>query len=230
MKAKCTMQTVTKEAPDREPTHDRASVRPDEELLAVYAETGNREAFEELVHRYEPELYHFLRQRLGDTQWAEDAFQATFLQVHLKCRQFAPDRSFRPWLYAIAAHQAVDLVRRNRRHKAVSLSAAEDTDGRGQPLSSLLETNEADPGERLNRIEDRQWTRAALKRVPVKIRQVVILVVYKGLPYQEVANVLGIPLGTVKSRMNAAMSSLHKALVATSRNVATNKRSISPGV
>ena len=174
MKTEYLMQTATRETPNCERMQIRSSVRTDEELLATYAETGNRDAFEELVHRYERELYSYLRQFLGDAQLAEDVFQTTFLQVHLKCRQFAPGRRLRPWLYAIAAHQAVDLLRRNRRHKAVILgipSGDGDTDDERQTLDSLLETKETDPSERLKLIEDRDWTRLALKTIPAKLRE-----------------------------------------------------------
>jgi RNA polymerase sigma-70 factor, ECF subfamily len=227
MQAEFPMATATAERQDCHRLHRGSPVRPDEELLATYAQTGNRDAFEELVHRYERELYGYLCQCLGDAQWAEDAFQTTFLQVHLKCRQFVPGRRLRPWLYTIAAHQAVDLLRRNRRHKAVSLSTAagdDGTDSEGRSLGGRLETEEPDPSERLRLIEDRQWTRSALKRIPAKVRQVLILVVYKGLPYREAADVLGIPLGTVKSRMNRALRNLHQALIATKHSVSTDNR------
>ena len=107
-----------------------ANPRHDEELLAAYVATGSRDAFDELVRRYEGELYGYLWHFLGDAQLAEDLFQNTFLQVHLKCRQFEPGRRLRPWLYKIATSQAVDLLRRNRRHKAVSFGAADDARGR----------------------------------------------------------------------------------------------------
>ena len=99
------------------------SARPDEDLLVEYAEKGTREAFEELVHRYEREMYGYLRRFLRSAELAEDAFQAAFLQVHLNCRQFDPRRKFRPWLYRIATTRAIDLMRQNRRHKAISLNA-----------------------------------------------------------------------------------------------------------
>src|SRR5436190_3601432 len=93
----------------------------DEELLLGYRETGDPKLFSELVRRYERELYSYLRRYLGDAGMAEDAFQATFLQVHLKCDQFEEGRKFRPWLYTIATNQAIDAQRRNKRHRSVSL-------------------------------------------------------------------------------------------------------------
>ena len=212
------MQTATKQKTDRERIHSRSPMRPDEELLVTYAETGNRDAFEELVHRYERELYGYLQHYLGDVQLAEDAFQTTFLQVHLKCRQFAPGRRLRPWLYRIAANQAVDLLRRNRRHKAVSLNTAAGDSGH------LLESEEADPNERLQVIENRQWTRLAVQRLSAKVRQVLLLVIYKGLSYREAADVLDIPLGTVKSRMNKALRDLRETLIATKHDVSIDNR------
>src|SRR3989304_4903459 len=84
----------------------------DELLLRRYRDKGDRAAFEELVHRYERELYSYLRRYLGDADLAEDVFQTTFLQVHQKCSQFQDGRSFRPWLYTIATHQAIDALRK----------------------------------------------------------------------------------------------------------------------
>ena len=82
------------------------------------------EWFAELVHRYERDLFNYLRRYLGDADQADDAFQATFLQVHLKRDQFEACRTFRPWLYTLATHQAIDLQRRNRRHRMLSLRPA----------------------------------------------------------------------------------------------------------
>ncbi len=191
-------------------------VRRDEELLAAYAETGSREAFEELIRRYEREIYCSLYHVLGDVQLAEDASQATFLRLHLKCRQFEQGRRLRPWLHAIANNQAVDLRRRNRRHQVVSLNAAmrdvAADDGR-QPLCNLLGSRDAGALANLEISEDRERTRLAVDKIPAKLRQVLILVVYRGLKHREAAEVLGIPRGTVKSRMSKALRSLHEALI-----------------
>jgi len=202
------------------------SARQDEELVLEYAETGSQVAFEELVRRFERELYSYLCSYLGDAHLAEDAFQATFLQLHLKCHQFEPDRRLRPWLYTIASHQAVDLLRRNRRHKAASLSTAAGYAGSSderQSLGGLLEAADAGPRERLESAEDCQKTRSAVEKLSAKLRQMLDLVAYQGLKYREAAGVLGIPLGTVKSRMNKALRSLRKALSSPDNALASNE-------
>ena len=89
-----------------EPTPIRE--RTDEELLCDFRDNGNRNAFEQLVLRYEREMYNYLRNYLGDAQLAEDVFQNTFLQIHLKSDQFQTGRKFRPWLYTIATSRAID--------------------------------------------------------------------------------------------------------------------------
>ena len=96
----------------------------DEKLLLSYRAERDGGVFEELVHRYEKELFGYLRHYLGNAEMADDVFQQTFLQVHLKCDQFEPGRKVRPWLYTIATHQAIDYRRRNRRHRMSSLSPA----------------------------------------------------------------------------------------------------------
>src|SRR5687767_5084180 len=91
----------------------------DEELLLEYRETSTAILFETLVKRYERELYNYLRRFLGSQVLAEDAFQATFIQVHLKCHLYDAERKVRPWLYTVATNQAIDIQRRNRRHRLV---------------------------------------------------------------------------------------------------------------
>ena len=109
----------------------------DERLIAQYRESGDRGLYETLMRRYEREMYSYLRRYIGNAEMAEDAFQGTFLQVHLKCHQFDPARRFRPWLYAIATNQAIDVQRRNKRHRMVSLdrSSSSEKDERGNSWS-----------------------------------------------------------------------------------------------
>ncbi len=183
----------------------------DEQLFADFRLRGDRQAFTELVQRYQRELFSYLRRYLGDAALADDAFQATFLQVFLKREQFEEGRRFRPWLYTIATNQAIDAQRRNRRHRAASLDrpGGDDTDT-GSLLQMLL-SREPEAADNADRGEQRAWVRRAVRQLPESLRGVVILLYYQGLKYREVAEVLGIPVGTVKSRMHAALLKLNEA-------------------
>ncbi|HWB00156.1 MAG TPA: sigma-70 family RNA polymerase sigma factor [Pirellulales bacterium] len=187
--------------------------RSDEELFEAYRTRHDRQAFAELVHRYERELYTYLRRYLGDAAMAEDAFQATFLQIHLKNHQFETGRKFRPWLYTIATNQAIDAQRRNKRHRMVSLDRrtnTESTESAGS-LLQLLESREAGPTARLETVEREHWTKNAVAELPEALRAVVMLVYYQGLKYHEAAEVLGVPVGTVKSRLHTAILKLNES-------------------
>jgi len=187
----------------------------DEQLLSRYCQTGDRRSFEELVHRYEAELYGYLRHYLGNAEMAEDVFQQTFLQIHLRCDQFETDRKFRPWLYTVATNQAIDAQRRNRRHRMLSLDrrAGNGRDDDADALAELLDSPVAGPAEELELAERREQVRRAVEELPEATRQVVLLVYFQGLKYREAADILDIPVGTVKSRLHAAMQKLGETLL-----------------
>ncbi len=186
----------------------------DEELILGYRSEGDRRAFDELVHRYERELYSYLRHYLGDEQVAEDVFQQTFLQVHLKVDRFEPGRKFRPWLYTVAINQAIDMQRRNRRHRMASLDKRLRTGAEEGPgaLIDLLDGESAGPGELAEEAERSEEVRRAVDELPEPARQAVLLVYFQGLKYREAAEVMSIPVGTVKSRLHAALGKLTEVL------------------
>lgn len=183
----------------------------DEALLALFR-GGNAEGLAVLIRRYEGELYGYLRRYLGDASLADDVFQNTFLQVFRKAGQFEPGRPVRPWLYTVATNQAIDALRRQGRHQAVSLDQERDesADAETPQLLSLLESRESGPLEHLQGEERRQLVRESVERLPEFLRQVVLLAYYQGMKYRDVAEVLGIPVGTVKSRLHAALLKLHE--------------------
>jgi RNA polymerase sigma-70 factor (ECF subfamily) len=189
----------------------------DEELLLGYRSRGDRQAFSVLVHRYERELFGYLRHYLGSAEQAEDVFQLTFLQVHLKCEQFEPGRRVRPWLYTIATNQAIDLQRRNRRHRMASLDRRNrgDSEDESGTLGQLLDSAVPDPAEETESAEHRENVRRAVDDLPESARQVVLLVYFQGLKYREAAEVLSIPVGTVKSRLHTAIQKLSETLSTT---------------
>ena len=174
---------------DCAPQPDR--IDSDEQLLVQYRQTGHRELFAELVRRYERELFNYLRRRyLGDPGMAEDAFQATFLQVHLKCEQFEEGRRFRPWLYTIATNQAIDAQRRNKRHRMVSLdrmSGCQRRSGKTRRSAGQRRRRSAGPGDALR--TGRMGPRSGLDELSDQMRSVVQLVYYEGMKYREAADV-----------------------------------------
>jgi RNA polymerase sigma-70 factor, ECF subfamily len=194
------------------PMNQRESSLSDEELLLGYRKSGDRDLFAELVRRYERELYSYLRRYLGDAEMAEDAFQAAFLQVHLKCQQFEAGRAVRPWLYTIATNQAIDAQRRSRRHRMVSLDRAGHTDGEEVgKLLDLLVSHEVSPTAQLAAEERKAWIGRAVGQLPQPLADVINLVYFQSLKYREAADALNIPVGTVKSRMHAAVAKLNEA-------------------
>lgn len=192
------------------PEHQPPTSETDENLLARLRD-GEREAFGPLVRRYERELFGYLRRYLGDDDLADDVFQNTFLQVFLKIQQYELGRPARPWLYAIATNQAIDALRRRNRRVAdrpADTVSAPDEDGEPRPLFELLPAPGDTPPDAADRAEQREHVRAAVARLPELLRQAVLLVYFQGLKYQDAADALGIPVGTVKSRLHAAITKL----------------------
>jgi RNA polymerase sigma-70 factor, ECF subfamily len=184
----------------------------DEELLLEYRVTGRPAVFETLVKRYERELYNYLRRFLNNQVLAEDAFQATFMQVHLKCHLYDDQRKVRPWLYTVATNQAIDIQRRNRRHRLVSL----DRPNRVQhdelgSLVDVLSGREGEPASDLETGERKEWIRKAVAALPDQLQSAVKLVYFRGMKYREAADELEVPVGTVKSRLHSAVKRLGKA-------------------
>jgi RNA polymerase sigma-70 factor (ECF subfamily) len=192
------------------PDHTPPPPDSDEDLL-VRLRDGERAAFAPLVKRYERELFGYLRRYLGDDDLADDVFQNTFVQVFSKIRQYEPGRAAKPWLYAIATNQAIDALRRRNRRSAdrpAETVSAPDEDGEARPLFELLPAPGDAPPDAAERTEEREQVRAAVARLPELLRQAVVLVYFQGLKYQEAAEILDIPVGTVKSRLHAALVKL----------------------
>jgi RNA polymerase sigma-70 factor (ECF subfamily) len=184
----------------------------DEELLTRLRD-GQREVFGTLVRRYQRELYGYLRRYLGDAEMADDVFQTTFVQVFVKIGQYEAGRPARPWLYTIATHQAIDALRRSGRQAMVSLeqTTGEGSDGEVRSMIEMLESRESGPLEQTQLHEKQQLVRACVDRLPDFLRQVVVLAYYQGLKYREVADILDVPVGTVKSRLHTALLRLQEA-------------------
>lgn len=197
-------------ATSRKIRYNLDTTHTDEELLELFRSTGDNAHLEQLVYRYEHDLYSYLRRFLGDSHMAEDAFQSTFLQIYLKSDQFDASRAFRPWLYMVATNQAIDMLRRNRRHRCTSLqkNIAASENAEGISLLEVLPGDEPSPEEKLIIEERSAKIQEYIDTLPETLREVILLIYYQGFKYRETAEILDLPVGTVKSRLHAAMKKI----------------------
>lgn len=184
----------------------RQATPPDEELMEEYR-NGNKKAFTTLVERYQRELYHFLVRFVGNRAAAEDVFQETFLQVHQSVELFDTQRRFRPWLFTIAANKGRDLMRSQSRRPTTPLQASIDAhDEDGGQFIDLMQSSATLPDRPLERQETQQAVQKVIMAMPAHLREIVLLSYFHQFPYKQIADILGIPLGTVKSRLHAAVA------------------------
>ena len=180
-----------------------AAAPPDEHLLARHA-TGDRQALNELFRRHRGPAYRVAYRLLGNEADALDAVQEGFVKALTNLKRFEGRSSFKTWLLRVVSNAALDLGRqRGRRENA---SAADPADGEGGPLVW------DDPTLGLERDDLRRALDAALARLPESQRQTFVLHVDADLSYREVAEAMGISIGTVMSRLFYARQKLRAAL------------------
>jgi RNA polymerase sigma-70 factor (ECF subfamily) len=201
--------------------------RTDEELVGEYR-AGDTAAFEELVRRHHDDLMRFLVRLVGNRAVAEDAFQETFLQVHLSAETFDTSRRFKPWLFTIAANKGRDALRRSARRRTLDLSApigggsggrgADGGDGSGaRSYVDLMEIDVPSPGAAMDDQERSRLVQRAVDELPWSLREILLLAYFQRLSYNQIADSLEIPLGTVKSRLHSAVAAFAKKWQALSK-------------
>ena len=188
----------------------------DEQLIANHL-NGDTEAFSLLVGRYETELYRYLVSFTGQHSVAEEAFQEAFLQVHLVAERFEQTRKFRPWLYTIAVNKARDILRARGRRPSVQITSVDDKSSESDLWAHLL--REEDTPETLyEQKELRELVHTVIGQMSENLREILLLAYFNQLQYKEIAEVVGVPLGTVKSRLHSAVKLFSKLYMETTSN------------
>ena len=178
----------------------------DVELLKRYV-AGDEGAFQELISQYKDSLYAFLRRFLNDRDLVDDVFQETFMQLYVSRDTFDQSKPLRPWLFTIAANKAKDALRRSQRVDATNLGSMFDSEE--YSIDDVLNTLDHDdrlPYDDLIREETAAAVKRVVVRMPVRLREILILAYFHKFPYAEIAGILGIPVGTVKSRLHIAVN------------------------
>jgi len=182
----------------------------DAELLTRYT-AGEEAAFRELVSRYKNSLHAFLRQFLNRHDLVEDVFQETFLQLFSSRESFDQSRPLRPWLFTIAANKAKDALRKWQRTAAVPIGTMADSEELS--FDDMLNTVTADstmPYEQLQKNETASRVGQIVADMPESLREILILAYFQKFSYKQMADMLGIPIGTVKSRLHTAVGRFAK--------------------
>jgi RNA polymerase sigma-70 factor (ECF subfamily) len=182
----------------------------DGELLDHYAE-GEEAAFREIVNRYKNGLYAFLRLFLNRHELVEDVFQETFLQLFTSRESFDKNRPLRPWLFTIAANKAKDALRKWQRTNAVPIGTMGDSEDLS--FDDVLNTVTSDgtmPYEKLQKSETAVRVRKVIADMPENLREILILAYFNRFSYKQMAEILSIPIGTVKSRLHTAVGRFAK--------------------
>jgi len=170
---------------------------------------GDTEAFNDLVERHQSRAYNLCVRMLGDADAAADVAQDAFISAYKHLPSLRGE--FRPWLMRIVANGCRDVLRSQKRRPSVSLDLERDDDD--TPAMQLADTGDG-PEAALMKSELQKTIAGALAEIPDDQREVVILSDIQGLSYQEIADMTGINIGTVKSRLNRARSRLRELLVA----------------
>jgi RNA polymerase sigma-70 factor (ECF subfamily) len=174
-------------------------------LLQRYA-AGEEGAFRELVGEYKDSIYAFLSRFLNRSELVDDVLQETFIQLYVSRDTFDLSRPLRPWLFTIAANKAKDALRRRQRIDATNLGGMFDSDEHS--IDDVLNTLDSDthlPHDDLIKEETAVAVRRVVARLPARLREVLTLAYFHRLSYAEIAGILGIPVGTVKSRLHTAV-------------------------
>ena len=198
-----------------ESTSNPVPLATDEQLLAAYVD-GDASAFALLVHRHERDLSRFLKRFCGDESAAEDVFQEAFLQVHQSAAKFDTAKRFRPWLFTIAANKARDMLRAKARRRVMSYDAPGDGEGAAS-LIDALPSRGVGPLEQAESADIGRRVTGVVAGMPLIHREVLLLAYYHQFPYRQISEVMGLPLGTVKSRLHVAIRAFGRAWVATQK-------------
>lgn len=176
----------------------RATNHLSDDELVRQAKAGDLTAFDALVARHYEQVFALAFHLLGNADDAADATQEAFLKAFERLSQFRGDAAFSTWLYRITVNVCHDW---HRRRQSVPFSQLSDEEGEAV---SWAEATEPDPEEEWQRRERREAVQKVLQQLPDDFRQVLILCDLQGLTYAEAAKVLGVPEGTVKSRLHRA--------------------------
>lgn len=194
------------------------NIRTEDAALVAELKAGSEDAFALLIAQYHQPLYSLIARSLNNPCDAADITQEVFIKVFRNIGSFHGDSSLRTWLYRIALHEASNQRRWWSRHKRKELTIDSPTDsdeeGHAFSIGATLADHSDSPFDHVVQTQTREKVEAALRELPEAFRTVVVLREIEGFAYEEIADILNVNLGTVKSRLTRGRSALRAILLA----------------
>ena len=193
-------------------------ISTEDAALVADLKAGSEDAFAILIAQYHQPLYSLIARSINDPADAADITQEVFIKVFRSIRSFHGDASLRTWLYRIALHEASNQRRWWSRHKRQEVTIDspydQEEDGNSVCLGATLADEGNSPFDNVVQAEVRERVEAALRQIPEAFRTVVVLREIEGFAYEEIAEILNVNLGTVKSRLTRGRSALRALIIA----------------
>jgi len=184
-------------------------MKPDDKALVLKFKKGDRYAFEMLVSRYKRKLYSVIYRMVRNHQITDDMLQETFLKMFKNIDKYDDKYPFYPWLYRIAVNNTLNYIKKNKKRKK-DRSLEEEVEERHRQFDSHHDC--FDPEITASRTERDKRILQALEEVSPVYRTTLILRVFEGLSYKEIAEILSCSIGTVMSRLNRARKQMRELL------------------
>ena len=178
----------------------------DEQLMSLF-QGGDENAYIELVNRYKDKLINFIFNYLGDLESSEDVVQETMIKLYQKKHYYKEIAKFSTWLYTIAKNLANTELRKRKQRKTTLLSQFSKDD-----KTYELPSNDPEPGQDIQTDIVNKIIRNAVDRLSEKFKIVIVLRDIQGLSYEDISEIINVPIGTVKSRINRARLQLQVEL------------------
>ncbi len=194
---------MTAALPDAQKQESKYPLNPEEAVWVSQAQQGDRKAFTKIVEAYQRPVYNVCYRMLGSAAESEDAAQEVFVRAFFKLDTYDSKRKFSSWLFSIASHHAIDLLRKRR----IQVISWDDL----PPWRWLPDENSPQPEETMLKDEATQEVHALLDTLPADYRAAVILKYWHNMPYEEIAQTLNTTVSAIKSKLFRARKMLAKA-------------------
>lgn len=181
----------------------------EDQLLVERSKKGDREAFEHLVRLYENKVYTIAYRLMGNYADASDLAQDAFIKIYQALPNFRGDSSFSTWIYHITVNVCRDELRKRQRRPTVSL---DDNSSENNNNTYEIRSNDPGPEEMLDRSETQAMIQSCLNTLSDDYREIIVMREIQELAYEEIAEILGCSLGTVKSRLSRARQALKEKI------------------